>query len=61
MEYILGKTNCITLTCCESEDKVAKTLTKRTAYIETGVNLEELSNQLDKIQPLKIINSQSIH
>ena len=53
MEYILGKTNCITLTCCESEDKIAKTLTKRTAYIETGVNLEELSNQLDKIQPLK--------
>lgn len=53
MEYILGKTNCITLTCCQSEDEVAKTLTKRTAYIETGVNLEELSAQLDSIQPIK--------
>lgn len=53
MEYILGKTNCITLTCCKSEDDVAKTLTKRTAYIETGVNVEELSAQLDAIQPIK--------
>ncbi|WP_278453930.1 glycosyltransferase [Phocaeicola plebeius] len=53
MEYILGKTNCITLTCCKSEDEVAKTLTKRTAYIETGVNLEELSAQLDSIHPIK--------
>ena len=37
IEKILGKKNCITLTCCESEDEVAKTFCKRTAYIETGV------------------------
>lgn len=53
IEYILGKTNSITLTCCKSEDEVAKTLTKRTAYIETGINLEELSAKLDTIQPIK--------
>ena len=35
MEKVLGKTNSMTLTCCESEDDVAKTLCKKTAYIET--------------------------
>lgn len=43
MEKVLGKRPCITLTCCKSEDDVAKTLTKRTAYVETGVNLKDLS------------------
>lgn len=53
MEEILGKRSCITLTCCESEDEVAKTLTKRTAYVETGVNIEDLSANLDDVQPVK--------
>ena len=53
MERILGKKNCITLTCCESEDAIAKTLCKRTAYIETGVNLKELGEILDGIEPAK--------
>ena len=54
MEAILGTiSNAITLTCCESEDKVAKSLTKRTAYIETGVNLADLSASLDGIEPVK--------
>lgn len=54
MEHILGRTsNAITLTCCESEDEVAKGLTKRTAYIETGVNLADLSASLDGIEPIK--------
>lgn len=52
METILGKTNSMTLTCCESEDEVAKTLCKRTAYIETGVNLADLSAALDSIEPV---------
>lgn len=52
MEKILGETNAVTLTCCESEDAVAKTLGKRTAYIETGVNLEDLSEALDAIKPV---------
>lgn len=52
MESILGKTNVMTLTCCESEDEVAKTLCKRTAYIETGVNLADLSASLDGIEPV---------
>lgn len=51
LEEILGRRNCITLTCCESEDEVAKTLTKRTAYVETGVNLEDLHNTIDAIEP----------
>ena len=54
MEAILGKiSNAITLTCCESEDDVARGLTKRTAYIETGVNLSDLSASLDSINPIK--------
>ena len=53
IEKILGKTNCITLTCCESEDEVAKTLCKKTAYIETGVNLKDLGQTLDGIEPVK--------
>jgi len=53
MEQILGKRNCITLTCCESEDEVAKTLCKKTAYIETGVNLKDLGEALDGIEPEK--------
>ena len=53
MEQILGKRNCITLTCCESEDEVAKTLCKKTAYIETGVNLKDLGETLDGIEPEK--------
>lgn len=52
MESVLGKKDCITLTCCESEDKVAKTLCKKTAYIETGVNLSDLSASLDGIVPI---------
>ena len=53
MEQILGKKNCITLTCCESEDDVAKTLCRKTAYIETGVNLKDLGEALDGIEPEK--------
>lgn len=53
MEKIIGKTNSITLTCCESEDVVAKTLCKRTAYIETGVNLVDLSASLNGVEPVK--------
>lgn len=52
-EMILGKTNSMTLTCCESEDIVAKTFCKKTAYIETGVNLKELSSSLRGIKPMK--------
>lgn len=54
METILGKiSNAITLTCCESEDEVAKGLTTRTAYIETGVNLVDMSTDLDGIETIK--------
>lgn len=53
LEKILGRKNCITLTCCKSEDVEAKKFSKRTAYIETGVNLEDLSVSLDKIEPVK--------
>lgn len=54
MEKILGRTsNAITLTCCESEDEVAATITKRHTYIESGVNLADLKRQLDPIKPMK--------
>jgi glycosyltransferase involved in cell wall biosynthesis len=43
LEKILGRRNCITLTCCPSEEEEAKKLCKRAFCIETGVNLNELS------------------
>lgn len=52
METILGKRKCVTLTCCESEDEIARKLCKRTAYIETGVSLPDLSASLDGILPV---------
>ena len=51
-EWILGN-RALTLTCCESEDEEAKKFSKRTAYIETGVNLPDLSASLDGIEPVK--------
>lgn len=52
IEKILGN-RAITLTCCESEDEEAKKFSKETAYIETGVNLTDLSKSLDRIEPEK--------
>lgn len=51
-EKMLGN-RALTLTCCESEDEEAKKFSKRTAYIETGVNLSDLSSSLDGIEPKK--------
>lgn len=53
LEYILGKRNCITLTCCKSEDEEAKQFSTKTAYIETGVNLLDLKKSLSDIEPIK--------
>lgn len=51
-EKVLGN-RAITLTCCESEDEEARKFSKQTAYIETGVNLEELAATLDEVVPVK--------
>lgn len=53
MEWLLGRSKGMTLTCCESEDEEAKKLCRRTAYVTTGVNLEDLSATLDGIVPQK--------
>ena len=50
IEKWLGKKNCITLTCCKSEDEVAQTLTKKTYYIETGINIAKLTNDLNNVK-----------
>lgn len=53
-EKILGnRANCITLTCCKSEDDEAKKFSKRTSYVETGVNLKDLGYSLNGIVPEK--------
>ena len=51
-EKVLGN-RALTLTCCESEDEEAKKFSKRTAYVETGVNLADLSASLEDIKPVK--------
>lgn len=53
VEKALGKKNAMTLTCCESEDKVARTFCRKTAYIETGVNLNELAFSLNDVKPVR--------
>lgn len=53
IEKILGKKNCITLTCCESEDEEAKKFSDKTAYIETGINISDLAKNLEGIKPEK--------
>lgn len=53
LEYILGRKNCMTLTCCESEDEEAKQFSTKTSYIETGVNLVDLDKSLNDIQPIR--------
>lgn len=53
VEQILGKRNAVTLTCCESEDEVARSLCKRTAYIETGVSIADLDRALNPIKPFE--------
>ena len=45
-KYLGTHTQALTLTCTESEDKVAKTLTNRTAYIETGIDVDHLHKNL---------------
>lgn len=52
-EHILGRMNFTTLTCCESEDRVARTLCKRTAYIETGLDLDAMDTALAGIEPAR--------
>lgn len=52
VEKILGN-RAITMTCCESEDEEAKKFSKKTFYVETGINLLELSAFLDRIEPIK--------
>ncbi len=52
VEKFLGN-RALTLTCCKSEDEEAKKFSKRTAYVETGVNLADLSVSLDGIKPIK--------
>lgn len=42
-EFLLGFKNCITLTCCKSEDDVASKLTRQHTFIETGLNIQEFS------------------
>ena len=53
IEILLGKKKHLTLTCCESENEVARTLTKRTAYVETGINIKDFQSTIDPIVPKK--------
>lgn len=53
VEKILGTRPHITLTCCESEDEEARRLTSHTAFIETGLDVEEFDCRLDSVRPKK--------
>lgn len=51
LEKRLGKCDCMTLTCCESEDEEARSFSKRTAIIETGIDVDRFAQQLDRVEP----------
>lgn len=51
-EKVLGN-RAITLTCSESENIEARKFSKRTAYIETGVNIQALSEEVEGIALIK--------
>lgn len=54
MEAILGRaSSAVTVTYCESEDDVGKGLTNKSAYIETCVNIAELTASLECIEPVR--------
>lgn len=46
-KYLGQHSEAITLTCTESEDAVAKTLSKSTTYIETGIDTDNLARTLN--------------
>jgi glycosyltransferase involved in cell wall biosynthesis len=52
IESILGKKRHVTLTCCSGENEIAKKLCKKTNYIETGINIADLTSSLDDIDPI---------
>lgn len=49
IEKLLGN-RALTLTCCESEDVEAKKFSKNTYFIETGVNVSQLSSFVSDIK-----------
>ncbi|HFU3730803.1 TPA: glycosyltransferase [Streptococcus suis] len=51
VEKLLGN-RALTLTCTESEDEEARKFSKRTSYIETGVNLNDLAKSLENVNPV---------
>lgn len=52
-QYLGRHSKAITLTCTESEDEVAKNLSKHTAYIETGIDIDEMANTLKSVEHSK--------
>lgn len=55
-EKILGKKNSIILTCCESEDQESKKFSRRTYYIETGINIHQFQKSVSELS--KDLNSE---
>lgn len=53
VEKVLGLSKSTTLTCCESEDEVAKSISYRTSYVETGLNIADLASYLNRIETPK--------
>ena len=52
IEKMLGN-RALTLTCCESEDEEAKKFSKRTAYIDTGIDIDEFDKLLKDVKSTK--------
>ncbi|MBM6776921.1 glycosyltransferase [Collinsella tanakaei] len=56
IEKVLGRIDAITLACCESEGKVALSLTKQATWIETGIDLDRFNRETAGIEIEKGLN-----
>lgn len=52
IEQICGKSGCITISCSEGEHKETLKLTKRAAYINNGIKIEQLNSVFDSSKEL---------
>ncbi len=58
-EKLLGKRNCLTVACSKGEYEASKQVTKRSNYINNGIDIEEI-NQIILHEPENVIDVQNL-
>lgn len=50
IEYLMAKTNCVTISCSPGEHEETRKLTKKAIYICNGINTDQLNEMLQAVQ-----------